>query len=163
MKKCVKMLACVAALITLAGGCISYEYTGSSEAPVAGEAKIFASRNDLKRQYKVLGRAVVAANYQDVSRDAMLKKLAAKAAENGADAVIIVEQQVVPVEYDGNTQPRFNTADDYDNNSQSWIQIYRDVDQSFTNSQRKTVQGSKGVSNEFRRIITADFVRYTGK
>jgi hypothetical protein len=163
MKKSVKVLACIAALITLAGGCISYEYTGSSEAPVSGEAKIFASRNDLKRQYKVLGRAVVAANYQDVSRDRMIGKLRDEARDCGADAILIVEQQVLPAGMvSGSRGQGFFTAFDYDDSSRSRGELQRDVDVTIGNIGQSAAPGTDAGSSGYKRIIRAEFLRFTG-
>ena len=44
----------------------------------------------------MLGRAVVSGNYQQVTRDRMIAKLKSEAQKCGADAVLIVEQQVLP-------------------------------------------------------------------
>ena len=157
MKKSFCILFALAAL--LLGGCISYDYKGKTEMPVkpAKEIRIYNDSAKIERTYTVLGTATVSGYTQDVSRDRMIAKLRSEAHKCGASAILIVEQQVVPVSSDSNSQP-FTTAFDYDDTSSSWSQIYRDVDQNFTNTRRtKHTYTSPGAT---RRIIRADFLRY---
>ena len=122
----------------------------------------------------MLGEATVSADYQDVTRDRMMKKLIGEAEKNGADAVLIVEQQVLPYGTVSSAQGRFMTAYDYDDTNQSWNQVYRDVDQRYSNLFNSSLQGiisrrgtsaaaqeTVGAARGYRRIIRAEFLKYT--
>lgn len=142
-------------------GCVSYEYEGKCEPPVkaADEIKVFTDSALVPRRYSVLGKAMVSGNSRDVSRDRLIARLRSGAHEVGANAILIVEQQVVTVNEDSARTP-FTTAFDYDDSSQNWSQLQRDVDQNFTNSNRYRNSNDPGAS---RRIIRAEFLRYLEK
>ncbi len=151
------------ALITFIGsGCISMEYTGE-KMPVKnpdGKITVFTDSAKIAVPYKVLGTATVSGNYQDVSRDRMINKLRDEAKSCGADAILIVEQQV---EADGDRvsdNPVFMTAFDYDDTDRSWSQLYKDVDRNFVNTKRDRSRTTAGNANNFKRIIRAEFIRY---
>ena len=125
------------------------------------------------RPYQVLGEATVAGDYHEVTRDRLMDKLVSEAEKSGADAVLIVEQQVLP--YGGNSpaQGRFLTAFDYDDTNQSWNQVYRDVDQRYSSLFNSSLQGlisrdgsggaardNVGTARGYRRIIRAEFLKY---
>ena len=160
------------ALLALVSGCVSYEYTGKSgDAPTSSVA-VFMNSGKIRRTYEVLGTAVVSGDYHEVSRDRLMNKLISEAEKNGADAVLVVEQQVLPYGSASGAQGRFLTAYDYDEVSSSWNQVYRDVDQRYTNLFNTTLQGmitrsGSGGSNgntaarNYKRIIRAEFIRYT--
>ena len=78
-------------------GCVSVEYHGECAAAREGDAQIavFTDATKITRPYTVLGTATASGNYQEVSRDRMIDKLRSKAASCGADAMLIVEQQVI--------------------------------------------------------------------
>ena len=157
MKKSFCILFALAAL--LLGGCISYDYKGKTEMPVkpAKEIRIYNDSAKIERTYTVLGTATVSGYTQDVSRDRMIAKLRSEAQKNGADAVIVTDQQIVSVNSDSGAQP-FTTAFDYDDSSQNWREIYRDVDQNFTNPERS---GHNHVNpGAARRIIYAKFIKF---
>ena len=158
MKKSSLLLS---ALLTLCSGCISVEYSGEKLAQKAVSAKlaVFSDSAAVKKNYSVLGVATVSGNYRDVSRDRMIGKLRDEARKCGADAILIVEQQVVP-ENDNASDPVFMTAFDYDDTSQSWSQLYRDVDRNFVNPDRNRSQTTAGSVNNFKRVIRAEFLRF---
>ena len=157
MKKSFCMIA--AACSALFFGCVSFDYEGKSEAPVrpADDIRIFNDATDIKESYSVLGTATVSGYTQDVSRDRMIAKLRSEAHKCGASAILIVEQQIVSVHSDSGSQP-FTTAFDYDDTSNSWSQLYRDVDQNYSNTRRS--KHSFVTPGATRRIIRAEFLRY---
>ncbi len=160
-----KTLFAAIAAVLLNCGCISVEYTGEKLPPREDGAKIavFSDSAKIGRPYSVLGTATVSGNYQDVSRDRMIRKLRDEAGECGADAILIVEQQVIQGEVSATSNPVFMTAFDYDDSNQNWSQLYRDVDRNFVNSRRNRSETTAGSANNFKRIIRAEFIRYTGK
>ena len=161
------------ALLLLAAGCISYEYKGESAGEPSTSVSVFMSVAKIRRPYQVLGEATVSGDYREVSRDRLMNKLITEAEKNGADAVLVVEQQVLPYGSASSAQGRFMTAYDYDDTSQSWNQVYRDVDQRYSNLFNTSLQnvitrrsdGSAATGNSgargYRRIIRAEFIRYT--
>ena len=156
-----KNFFCMIAVVgsALLSGCMSFNYEGKSEAPVrpAANIRIFNDATAIKESYSVLGTATVSGYTQDVSRDRMIDKLRSEAHKCGASAILIVEQQIVSVRTDSGSQP-FTTAFDYDDTSNSWSQLYRDVDQNYSNTRRsKHTHITPGAT---RRIIRAEFLRY---
>lgn len=148
-----------AMLAMLFCGCVSYEYEGVRESEPTDSVQFFVSAAAISRPYTVLGRARVSGNYQDVSYDRLTDKLRSEAERCGANAVLIVEQQVLPGEVQTNVRPQFETAFDYDDTSSSWRQIYRDVDVRY-GSVRGTPSDLSTVTN-YRRVIRAEFLKYT--
>ncbi|MBE6363283.1 MAG: hypothetical protein E7054_06470 [Lentisphaerae bacterium] len=151
------MFSAMAAMMI--SGCISYSYEGKKSEPAKkiDDVRVFNSVTEIKRSYTVLGTATVSAYTQDVSRDRMIAKLRSEAQKNGADAVIVTDQQIVSVNSDSGAQP-FTTAFDYDDSSQNWREIYRDIDQNFTNPERS---GHNHVNpGAARRIIYAKFIKF---
>ena len=166
----------VAALaLLLVTGCISYEYKGEKRENPTTSVAVFMSADKIRRPYQVLGEATVSGDYREVSRDRLMGKLISEAEKNGADAVLIVEQQVLPYGTASSAQGRFMTAYDYDDTSQSWNQVYRDVDQRYSNLFNTSLQnvitrrgsGSSGdgatatAARGYNRIIRAEFLHYT--
>lgn len=160
------------ALLALVSGCVSYEYKGKSGDGPTSSVAVFMNSGKIRRTYEVLGTAVVSGDYHEVSRDRLMNKLISEAEKNGADAVLVVEQQVLPYGSASGAQGRFLTAYDYDEVNRSWSQVYRDVDQRYTNLFNTTLQGvitrsgSSGSSGNaaarnYKRIIRAEFIRYT--
>ena len=161
--------------LLLAAGCVSYEYKGESGGSPTDSVAVFMDSGKIGRPYQVLGEATVAGDYHEVTRDRLMDKLVSEAEKSGADAVLIVEQQVLP--YGGNSpaQGRFLTAFDYDDSSQSWNQVYRDVDQRYSNLFNTSLQSmitrgnggytgspdAVGGARSYRRIIRAEFLKYT--
>ena len=164
------------ALLTLAAGCVSYEYKGEKGGEPTTSVAVFMNSTKIRRTYQVLGEATVSGDYREVPRDRLMGKLISEAEKNGADAVLIVEQQVLPYGVASGAQGRFMTAYDYDDTNQSWNQLYRDVDQRYSNLFNTTLQGviTRRGSNDssadapatvaargYKRIIRAEFLRYT--
>ena len=149
-------------LLLLCTGCISMEYSGEKLPPRPETEKVFVYSDSaaVKKPYSVLGTATVSGNYRDVSRDRMIAKLRDEARECGADAILIVEQQVIPGDTKSTANPVFMTAFDYDDTNQSWSQLYRDVDRNFVNSNRNRSETTAGSTNNFKRVIRAEFLRF---
>ena len=158
MKKLLVILSAAAIL----SGCVSIEYTGKTVAAGESDTKIavFTDSSKITRKYEVLGQATARGNYQEVSRDRMISKLRQKAAESGANAILIVEQQVVPGNQNVPGNRVFMTAFDYDDTDRSWSQLYRDVDQNFVNPDRNRSETTAGSVNNFKRVIRAEFLQY---
>jgi len=161
------------ALVLLAEGCVSYEYKGESGGEPTTGVAVFMNSAKIRRTYQVLGEATVSGDYQEVSRDRLMSKLISEAEKNGADAVLVVEQQVLPYGSAGSAQGRFMTAFDYDESSQSWNQVYRDVDQRYDKLFNTSLQnvitrrsgggtsGGGAAARSYKRIIRAEFLKYT--
>ena len=151
------------AVFLFISGCVSFSYTGEKAQENSGRIAVFSDSAKIKRPYKVQGQAVVSGNYQHVSRDRMMEKLIREAGKAGADAVLIVEQQVLPAGMvSGSRGQGFFTAFDYDDTNRSWGELYRDVDVNFGSIGKTSASGSSGISGS-KRIIRAEFLRYTGK
>lgn len=162
------------ALLLLAAGCVSYEYKGESGGAPTTSVAVYMSAEKIRRTYQVLGEATVSGDYHEVSRDRLMGKLISEAEKNGADAVLVVEQQVLPYGSASGAQGRFMTAYDYDDTNQSWRQVYRDVDQRYSNLFNTSLQGmitrdgsgssgsAGGTSGArgYKRIIRAEFLKY---
>ena len=160
MKKHFAVVAATALFFGFAAGCISYQYEGGKGEKETESVKVFSDSSRIGRPYSVLGQARVSGNYQEVSRDRMVRKLIAEAGKCGADAILIVEQQVVPLA-EGKGDNGFMTAFDYDDTNRSWSQLYRDVDQRYGNIRNRTPGGSNGsLALRYRRIIRAEFLKY---
>ena len=144
-------------------GCVSYSYEGKTAEVQPGEVSVFSDSARIGKTYTVLGKAVVSGNYQHVTRDRMIAKLRDEAKKCGADAVLIVEQQVLPRHVIANTGNKgFFTAFDYDDTNRSWGELYRDVDLTIGNIGKKPASSENTGIAEYRRIIRAEFLRYTG-
>ena len=151
------VISAIAAMMI--SGCISYSYEGKKSAPArdVDYIRVFDSASEVKRGYTVLGTATVSGYTQDVSRDRMISKLRYEAQKNGADAVIVTDQQIISVRSDSGEQP-FTTAFDYDDSSRNWREIYRDIDQNFTNPER--TRNNHATPGATRRIIYAKFIKF---
>ena len=154
------LIALSAAVLLVSAGCVSYSYRGKKEAASTAGVTVFSDSGKILRPYKVLGVAVVSGNYRQVSRDRMITKLTSEAKKNGANAVLIVEQQVLPGNMtSGSREQRFFTAFDYDDTSSSWGELYRDVDVTIGNIGKESSSG--GAADDYRRVIRAEFLRYS--
>ena len=160
MKKHFSGMIAAVLVVGLAAGCISYQYEGGKGEKETESVKVFSDATRIGRPYSVLGEARVSGNYQEVSRDRMVRKLLSEAGKCGADAILIVEQQVVPLA-EGRGEGGFLTAFDYDDTNRSWSQLYRDVDQRYGNIRNRTPGGSgSALALRYRRIIRAEFLKY---
>ena len=158
----VAFILVLSAVFLLFSGCVSYSYTGEKSGKSYGSIRVYSDSGKIKRPYKVQGQAVVSGNYRHVSRDRMIEKLVREAGKAGADAVLIVEQQVLPAGMvSGNRGQGFFTAFDYDDSSRSWGELQRDVDVTIGNIGRKAPQGESSGVSDYKRIIRAEFLRFT--
>ncbi len=142
-------------------GCVHFSYTGESLTAVAEPAPIFNKPEKVPRSYEVLGKAVVYGDYQDVSRERLEKKLSDEAAKHGADAVLITTMQVLPTDSIPTIDAEYRTAQITSAETMySMNELQKDFDggygQAFSN---KPVTP---VIRDYRRIIRAEFLRYTG-
>lgn len=160
-KKIIFAFAAAVLLFTWSG-CISYSYSGEKAAPAAEKAELFYDSGKINKKYNVLGTAVVSGDYMQISRDRMLEKLKYEARKCGADAILIIEHQVLPADMAAaGRKSGFFTAFDYDDTNRSWGELYRDVDVNFGNIGKSSASGgSSGISGS-KRIIRAEFLRYT--
>ena len=163
MRSLFSVICC--AFLCVFSGCISYSYDGKETGKTSENVTVFSDSAKIKRPYTVLGRAVVSGSYQHVSRDRMVAKLVDEAKKCGADALLIVEQQVLPdsmVSSSGNGG--FFTAYDYDSSSRSWGELYRDVDVVIGNiGQNGAAASGTGSFSDYKRVLRAEFLRYTAK
>ena len=169
----IKCVTAALALLALASGCVSYEYKGESGGAPTEAVAVFMSSVKIRRPYQVLGEATVSGDYRDISRDRLMNKLISEAEKNGADAVLVVEQQVLPSGSASSAPGRFMTAYDYDEVNRSWNQLYRDVDLRYTNLFNTTLQGvitrsgsgggagGNTAARTYKRVIRAEFLKYT--
>ena len=154
----------VAILTAIFCGCVNIEYTGQT-APrqnTGARIAVFTDPARITRPYTVLGSATASGNYREVNTQTMLDKLREKAAECGANAILITDHRVVadPNEPVVNN-PSFMTSLDYDDtDGGDWRQIYADVDRNFVNPYRNFSTTTSGSTNNFTRIIRAEFLRY---
>lgn len=151
--------ALIFAAVAFCGGCISFEYNGKCEAPAADDPVLVRNAAEIKRKYTVLGQAQVSGNYQDVSRDRMTAKLIAKAKARGADAVIIVDELVIPKSHGSVNSGKnsFSTTFDADDESRTWSQLSKDVNQDFAPGSKENIEIGADV---YIRQIKADFVKF---
>ena len=105
---------------------------------------------------------MVSGSYQQVSRDRMIAKLKSEAQKCGADAVLIVEQQVLPEDMiRTGRQTGFFSAFDYDDTSRSWGELHRDVDMTYGSIGKDPKKNPAPGIADYKRIIRAEFLRRT--
>lgn len=143
-------------------GCVRIEYTGKTAEPRNNDVLIviFSDPAGVGKKYTVLGEASVSANYREVSRDRMIAKLRDKAAECGADAIIITEQQVIFDENKADNRSTFRSAFDQDKGPDSWKPFADSVDRDYVNTNRSRNANANGSNSCFTRVIRAQFIRY---
>lgn len=144
--------------MALLAGCVSYDYKGETASPSTEKdaLKMYTEARQVKTPYRELGEATVSGNYQNVSRERMIDKLKSEAADSGADALLIVEQQVEPVAEDASPNGAYRTAIDTGTTSASWDQLQSDVDQNYGNIRKDPVPAT----TVYRRTIRAKFIRF---
>jgi len=150
----------LAAAAVLLAGCVSYEYSGENGGAETDSVGVFTDSSKISRPYRVLGRAVVSGNYRDVSREKMMETMISRARKCGADAILIVEQQVIPA--GEANRPVFDTSFDFNDTNRSWRQLDRDFDLTYGEVGRKKTSNVESV-NSYRRIIRAEFLKYTAE
>ena len=151
--------AAIFAAVAFLSGCISFEYNGKCDAPADSEPVIVRNAAEIKRKFTILGQAQVSGNYQDVSRDRMTAKLVSEAKKRGADAVIVVDELVIPKSQGtvSSGKNRFATTFDADDDSRTWSQLSKDVDQDFAPGRKEDIEIGADV---YIRQIKADFVKF---
>ncbi|MCQ2379464.1 MAG: hypothetical protein MJ025_00870 [Victivallaceae bacterium] len=153
------LVACAVAL--QAGGCMKYTYDGdSAKIPTVEEDIRIISKNEtLNDEFRVLGTAEVSGDYDNIPRAEMIDKLRKEAAEKGADAIMIVEQSVLPkgVSTSGGKQFQSGYADDSSN--QSWNSLSADVDMHYGRIFPKKTEGVESAGS-YTRTIRAKFIKF---
>lgn len=149
-------------IVAMFCGCVNIEYTGKTAEPRDNDVLIviFTDPAKVGKKYTVLGEASASGNYREVSRDRMISKLRDKAAECGADAIIIKEQQVIFDENKADNRGSFRSAFDQDNGPDSWKPFADSVDRDYVNTSRGRNANANGSNSCFTRIIRAEFIRY---
>lgn len=155
----IRQTTLLCACMTILAGCVGFEYDGGTETPETQDVAVFSQPNEIRRTYRVFGKATASGDYTDISRDRLLAKLKKEAEEKGADAILITEQQVVQESESRSVEARFSTAADYDGEDGSMRQIQRSMDLNY---------GRYGDSMEnvktnarYLRILKAEFLKYT--
>ncbi|MBE6365337.1 MAG: hypothetical protein E7053_06250 [Lentisphaerae bacterium] len=160
MRKAFALIAITAILC----GCVNIEYTGKTAPRQESDAQIavFTDPARITRPYTVLGSATASGDYREVSTQNMINKLREKAAECGANAILITDHRVIDDDHAAVvSNPVFMTSLDYnDTDGGDWRQIYADVDRNFVNPYRNFSTTTGGSANNFRRVIRAEFLLY---
>lgn len=76
-------------LTIIAFGCARVNYVGRTYVPKTEEVDVFFSKDDIKKEYTVIGHAIGSGKL--VSDNKIREKLIEKAMEKGADAILITE------------------------------------------------------------------------
>lgn len=148
------------ALLVLISGCISVKYTGSSFAPNPAKIKVYTDKSQLPSEYTVMGTAVASAQYK-FSYEDMRDKLAAKAQNEGADAVLIESYQIVPEDECREDQvlaTGTSTTHGWDTDSSEYFQQARDKFKSGYGQIGKDPKSAEAAT--YKRIIKASFLKY---
>ncbi len=162
MKKTVTRIGC-AALALLLCGCVSFKYEGEAETPLP-KARIYEDASKITTPHRVIGRAVVSGDYQNISFDKLKERLLEEAAARGADAVLITTNQVVPrdssIEVTGVHTAFMGTGR---SDSGNLNQISRDFDEGGY-GEAEIFKKNKPTPNthpttSYRRVLRADFIR----
>ncbi len=79
-------------LLVFLSGCASISYLGDTYPPTA-HVDLFFSENDVEKEYRVIGRMEATADADELlySTDKFTQAILKKAAEKGADAVVILD------------------------------------------------------------------------
>lgn len=154
IRQAILLLGCM----TLLTGCISFEYDGETETGAPDEVAVYDNSGNIRRPYRVFGRASVSGDYSDVSRDRLLNKLKSEAEERGADAILLTEQRVAPKSESRSVQSRFNSNADYDGEG-SLRQLRRDVDLNYGRYGGSMEEVSTNA--RYDRVIKAEFLKFT--
>ena len=149
----------------LASGCVHFDYEGET-APETGTPVTTVSRETvLPGNTRTLGRAVVWGDYRDVSRDRLVERLEAEAAERGANTVRITAEQVVPAGTAVQLDPAVVTMDTVNSdNTSSMNRLQRDFDggygkaELFGKNERPAERNAIAGARDYTRIIRAEFL-----
>jgi len=145
-----KYLSALAAALMLTG-CIHFSYDGRKLDEPSKEVTLFEQNQKIEYPYDVLGTAKVSADYDNVSRDRMEQKLLDRAMEYGADAVLITGEKVALEDTDVPMRSDFSIPGFSDSENSSTSAVRRDF---------QSYQGDGPTTNLYRRILTAEFIKY---
>ena len=163
MKQISKSAAVLQTLLFICG-CLSYQYDGKKAAEPTEKVQLYTDSARIRQTYTVLGRATVSGNYQEVSSEKMTAKLIEEAKKCGANAILITGQQILPiseVNRSGNRNEEFMTAFDYDDTSQSWSQLYQDVNLRYGNIRNSSTAPAAASPKNYKRVMRAEFLQFT--
>lgn len=144
-------------------GCLSYQYDGEKAAEPTEKVQLYTDSARIKQPYTVLGRATVSGNYQEVSGEKMTAKLIEEAKKCGANAILITGQQILPISdisRSGSSNEEFMTAFDYDDTSQSWSQLYQDVNLRYGNIRNRNNTPAAASPKNYKRVMRAEFLQF---
>ncbi len=79
--------------------CMNVQYVGKSFPPTKNAAVYMHESEIPVKHYSIIGKAVATGHYNDYSGDDIKEGLRNKARENGADAVLIIDYEVLPNRY----------------------------------------------------------------
>ncbi len=143
----------------LLSGCVDFSYDGRTLPETGNEVAVYTDATTIGRTYDVLGSASASGDYDRVGRDKLRAKLLDEAKKAGADAILITEQQVVQTASgERSAGGRFSTSFDYNNESESWQQIYRGVDNEYGSVRDRGA--TTAPVNRYKRILRAEFLKF---
>jgi hypothetical protein len=137
-------------------GCISYQYDGKKTSSPTEKVVIYNNKNKLTSKYTLLGTAKVSASYTAVTKEEMIKKLEQEAKNTGANAIVIIDQQVTPT---GNTtiESKFATYFETQDNHNHNDYIAQDFNHTYGNVNNR-VDSTESINN-YTRTIIAQFLK----
>ncbi len=165
MKHLLPAVSAVLVLALLSTGCVHFSYEGETFAPTENVA-VYHDADKIPEKYTVIGKAVAYGNYQDVSRDRLEDKLVSEAEEKGANAVLITALQVVPRGDATGTAPILRSMEATGaEHTYTFNQIQKDFDGGYGQTDENLFNTAPNpptpVVREYRRIIRAEFLRFT--
>ena len=137
-------------------GCISYQYDGKKTSSPTEKVVIYNKQNKITAKYTLLGTAKVSASYTAVTKEEMIKKLEKEAKNVGANAIVIIDQQVTPT---GNTtiESKFATYFETQDNHTPNDYIAQDFNHTYGNVNNR-VDSTESINN-YTRTIIAQFLK----
>ncbi len=154
-----KFLPGIAAIcMTLLGACVDIQYVGKEYTPTQS-AVIYTKKSQIPvKNYTVMGKAVVSAPYKQFSAKEVRAKIIKKAESVGANAVLVVQYEVVPDGQEREDQALDDTPENawpVDDNSESGIQELNDeFDYDYGG------ELPQGEVETFKRVYRCLFLRY---
>ena len=92
-------IAALLPIMLLLSSCINVQYVGKTY-PAKPSAAIFMNETEIPaKNYTVMGKAIATGSYHDYSAEDLKRRLRKKAMEKGADAVLIIDYEVLPNRY----------------------------------------------------------------
>ena len=155
-----RFIALFSLLLLMTTGCMNFQYKGATF-PSTENANIYEhTKNIPEKKYLVMGQCVVTGRYDDVTREAMYKRLQKEAEKEGADAVLITAYQIVPTGISENGLLNQDSVSLWSEGSVSgsgWNQLYSDFDQYYSQVGKKD---KDPVPMSYTRIVRASFIKY---